>query len=253
MRKYQRILLLLWVTLALSFMTVIAALRSQNSNPPTSKEKQQIDFESQFPIVDFTTQEPDDPEKLAKRRAKGKKHDRSPIPVYEYNEQNPSKIAYITSTLSWEANLTALPVGQSQVIVIGEVVDAQAYLSNDRTGVYSEFTISVDEVLKNTDSIQIAPGGTVIGERKGGRVRLQTGHITLSSTTWQGMPRIKRRYVLFLARDNQEQNFEILTGYELKEDRIRLLDNPPQHPITANEGKDKTAFLDKLRAAIASN
>jgi hypothetical protein len=42
----------------------------------------------------------------------------------------------------------ALPTHISNAVVIGEVTDAKAYLSEDRTSVYSEFTIRVGEVLK---------------------------------------------------------------------------------------------------------
>lgn len=38
---------------------------------------------------------------------------------------------------------TSLPAIESDAVVIGEVTDAHAYLSNDRTSVYSEFELRI--------------------------------------------------------------------------------------------------------------
>lgn len=67
----------------------------------------------------------------------------------------------------WWVGLPALPVEQSDAVVIGEVERAQAHLSTDKTGIYSEFTIRLEDVLKGR-SEEAVPGVTVIAERFGG-------------------------------------------------------------------------------------
>lgn len=253
MRGHKRTILLFFVMLTVVAITSLATSRGQDHNQSSRDEQQKIDkkeFESQFPIAHYATPEPADPEKRAKRQAKGKKYNVAPVPVDEHS-------VTIFSTLDWDTGLPSLPVTKSHAIVIGSVIDAQAYLSDDKTGVYSEFTIEIDEILKNDSRTPLIPGSSIVAERSGGRVRFPSGHITLSHTRGQGMPRVGRRYVLFLTHDFplvgfQEQDFYILTGYELKAGRVGLLDNPSQHPITEQNGKDEASFLNQLRTTIAA-
>jgi hypothetical protein len=141
------------------------------------------------------------------------------------------------------------------LVLIGEVTDAQAYLTGDKEWVYSEFTLRVREVLKNTTALAVSEGGSLIADREGGRVRFPSGHITLQYVHGQGMPRVGRRYALFLTCDRQEQSSHVLTGYELRGGRVFPLDNPAggQHPIaTAYKDADETLFISDLRTAIAN-
>lgn len=165
--------------------------------------------------------------------------------------------AYIApvSNTEWDIGLPALPVAKSDLVLIGEVTDAQAYLSNDKTAVYSEFTIRVDEALKNISNITLGQGSSLIAERQGGRVRFPSGHTTLQLVRGQGMLRVGRRYTLFLTHNNQDQSTSILTGYELRTGRVFPIDNPAggQHPVASvYKEADETAFLNDLRAAVAN-
>jgi hypothetical protein len=66
------------------------------------------------------------------------------------------------------------------------------------------------------------------------------------------MPRIGRQYVFFLTRDEQEQDFHILTAYELRGDKVMPLDFPSDHPINQYIGADKSSFMSALRLAVAN-
>lgn len=246
MRDHKKPIFLLFVALAIVVATTMAALRGQDQNQSSREDQQKIkETESQFPIADSTAPEPSDPVKRAKRRAKGEKYDSALSPIDD-------KADTIFSTLDWEAGLSALPVSKSDAIVIGRVLDAQAYLSNDKTKVYSEFTISIEQILKNDRFASLNPNNPIVVEREGGRVRYPSGHITFYHVHGQGMPRVGHRYVLFLTHDDPEQDFSILTGYELSAGRVVLLDSPGDHQITKQNGKDEAAFLNELRAAIAN-
>lgn len=251
MRSYKRTRLLFIVLITGASITAIAALRAQTQlqNSPSQENKKnfnQSEFESQFPVVDYETSEPTDPKRLAKKRSVGKKYDKAEIPISE-------KADTIVSVVHWAAGLPALPIAQSQAIVIGMITNAEANLSNDKTSVYSEFTIRIEETLKNETTASLVPNGEISASRGGGRVRFPSGHVVLQWSSGQGLPKVGQRYVLFLTRD-QEQNFNILTGYELKADRVRLLDNPGggTHPIAQHEGKEENSFLQELRANIVN-
>ena len=90
-------------------------------------------------------------------------------------------------------------------------------------------------------------------DRAGGRVRIESGKVSLYKVAGQGTPQVGGKYLLFLTRTDQESDYGILTGYELRDGRIKLLDNPGDgHPIPASEGSDEPSFLKQVRAAVAN-
>src|SRR5213075_2263983 len=73
---------------------------------------------------------------------------------------------------SYLEKISDLPATESNIVVVGQVVDTKAYLSPDKTGVYSEFTVQIEELLKNDSRSTLYSGATLVAERPGGRVRL---------------------------------------------------------------------------------
>lgn len=246
-RKVLAILLAVIFTLSIAGGVAARRVLMQGGAPAARQQKfDKAEFESQFPIVDFDAPEVGDSAELTKRRNISKKFDKAIAPINTHADT-------IFDTTDWETGLPAMPVAQSQLIVLGEVIDAQAHLSDDKTGIYSEFTIRIEKMLKDDGLVSAASGDTVSVVRGGGRVRFPTGHVLLSRTAGQGMPRLGRRYVLFLKNEGGTQSFGILTGYELKAGRVALLDNPGggTHPIAKYEGVDEATFLNELQAAIS--
>jgi len=245
------------LVLSVSGVTLVAALHTRSQvaihQEPAKREqlKQAEDVDiSQFPVVDFTAAKPTDPNERAKRETKGKK----------YNGRHAPRITESTDQLysfaHWDVGLPALPIAKSAAVIIGEITDAQAHLSEDQTNIYSEFAVRIDEVLKGDSRISLNPGSSVTVERAGGRVRFPSGKLAVSIINHQQMPRVGSRYVLFLTHDfimggKYDQDFFILTGYELRHGRIFPLDKVlPGHPISAYKGVDETSFLTDLRIAI---
>jgi hypothetical protein len=247
MRGHNRLIVLFLTALVVAAATAITTLRGQGQNQPGCIKREPpkgVDTNA-WPIADSTAPEPADPVKRAKRRAKGEKYKESISQLADRNET-------IFSHQDWEAGLSAFPVSKSDAIVIGRVLDAQAYLSNDKTGVYSEFKVSTEQVLKNDRFASLNNNSSIVVDRKGGRVRYPSGHLALYQISGQDMPRAGHRYVLFLTRDNPEQDFSLLTGYELSAGCVVSLDNPTGHPIAMQNGKDEASFLNELRSAIAN-
>ncbi len=256
MQSHKKLILVFLIVLSVAMVTAMATLRGQNGNNLNANDQQKTntaDDKSQFPIVDYSASESADPEKRAKRQAKGKKYNNKYAPPIDESSET------IFSSVDWDANLPALPVAKSQAVIIGEVTDAQAHLSDDKTAVYSEFKIQIDEVLKNDSSNALSPGGSVAVERNGGRVRFPSGHTVVSFTNHQRMPRVGGRYVLFLTHsfptgEINQQDFYILTGYELRGGRVFPLDNTnPGHPITAYKEAAESSFLKDLNSAVANS
>ena len=234
-RKEPLPLILLVVIIAVS--TGMAALHNQLRQSPLPNGQQVID-KSSWPLTDYTIQRSTDPEIRARREMRGKKYDKSDFRVHpEDPSENTTKVDVV------DPKLPSIPVTQSNLIVIGEVTSAQAYLSNDQTGVYSEFKVQIDDVLKSNITESVAPGSLIDAEREGGRVRFSSGRIHWYSVDKENMPVVGRRYVFFLTCE--DQSLHILTAYELRGAKVVPLDQMPQ--FKTHDGENETEFLNTLR------
>ncbi len=155
----------------------------------------------------------------------------------------------------WWIGLSALPVEQSDIVVLGDIVSREAHLSDDRTGIYSEFTVQIGEVLK--DETGLLDGGSLLSvNRRGGGVRFASGKIQKYGYFRQGMPQTGSRYVLFLQKSAQG-DLLILTGYELSGVCVTPLDEGENEdrrsdlPFAKYRGAGHATFLEELRTAIA--
>jgi hypothetical protein len=239
----------LFVMVVITGSVAALAMRGQPQNTPPPVPKEQSKKVRDLPIVDF-----DAPATNAlRRKAKGARYDRqSSEPIHEA----PSISGRVWSN-HWARGLEALPIDSSDTILIGTIIDAQAYLSNDKTGVYSEFGVLVVEVLKQ-DAAKPPIENTVSVERFGGAVRFASGALQKYETTGQGMPHRGGRYLFFLKRLDAEPSFSIVTAYELGDQTVSPLDGAhfgegnERYPFDIYKGFDTTTFLQIVRTAIAN-
>lgn len=222
---------------------------SQTKQTPTRGETIEEADVSQFPIVDYVIEKGLAVKERAKWEAKGKKYNSRHVPpLNEFSNQ-------VFSFVDWERGLPALPFDRSSAVIIGEITGAEAHLSSDETKIYSQFTVRVDAVLKNDELAALNPQSKITVERPGGRVRFPSGKIVVAAVSNQDLPRIGRRYVLFLTHDfimggRYNDTFFILTGYELRNGKVSPLDKVSSgHPISAYKGIDEEAFLRDLTSA----
>lgn len=195
--------------------------------------------------LDFQVSARANPKERELRAARGRRYNkRAPEPLAElpYNWGG-----YATGTDGY-LNLPALPVQQSDAVIVGEVTASEAHISNDQTGVYSEFSIRVDEILKNLLDSSLNVGDVSIGEREGGVVRFQDGRLFKYEIYHQGMPRIGRKYLFFLSRNKDGEDYSIVTAYELREGRVVPLDH--SNTFDSFEGVAEQVFLERLRREI---
>lgn len=204
-----------------------------------------------FPIVDFEPKVPIDPKVKAGRAAKARKYSK------KYAGEINEEVHQIFTNSDWDLRLPALPVARSAAIFIGTVTEAQAHLTPDKTGVFSEFAFKVESILKSDPKRTVAAGETVIVERSGGRVRMPSGKIVVSWTNHQNMPKVGSRYVLFLTHDfeiagDTGDDFYLLTGYEFKNDKVTPLDSSTNREVLAYKGATESSFLTDLFNALKS-
>lgn len=231
-------------------VTGIAALNKQGQGNEQTKHPQKTEdmflFESKFPEVSYDEPEPTDSKEYEKRQAKGRKYaqDRSGLVINPYDD-------VVTTSSHWSDGLSAIPLYKSVAVIVGSVSDAQAHLTPNKKKVYSEFKISVEEILNNDPDSPIQSGSSVDVDRIGGRVKFPNGKVGLYYTSGQSMPVIGGRYLLFLTRTDANSSFTILTGYELRTGHVYLLDHLSNDSNSRYEGADEVALLNDVRAAIA--
>ena len=240
---------LIFIILCICLVVVVSdPLKSQDKTPQGPKAP---DLE-QFPIVDYMAAEPADPVERAKWAKRGKRHNIKYAPRIDQLTESTFLIT------DWDVNLPAFPIERSAAVIICRVSKAQAQLSENRTGVYSEFKIHVESILKNDTKTPLAVDKSAEVVRVGGRVRLPSGKIIVSAVDKQDMPRVGSKYVLFLTHHSlhggEDEDLYILTGYEIRDGKVYPLDKvSSSHPMNKYTGASETQLLTDLSSALANS
>lgn len=94
--------------------------------------------------------------------------------------------------------------------------------------------------------------------RAGGRVKYPSGRIAKVKFQGWGMPRQGGRYLLFLKRNVERENFTIVTAYELREGNVYPIDGAAaavgnkKWPFDSYQGVDQRRLLNDLQKEIAN-
>lgn len=239
--KHQRVVLIfLPLIVAVAAAIFIVPGKSQEQKPRPAKTRPKTFEETRFPIAEYLAVEPTDPTERSKRQARGNKYKNS---WGIHPDAHSDSVVRVDSV---DTSLPALPSEKSSAVIVGQVTEANAYISNDKNSVYSVFTIQVNEVLKKPGNVTLSTASVIDVEREGGRVRFPNGRLRIYMIGDFGMPKVGARYVLFL--DDSPTGFELITGYELVEGRVYPLDDLPNSRIY--EDSDELTFLSHLRTTL---
>lgn len=208
------------------FSDATATLQKTKQNDPASpaKKKAEQDF---YTVTDYTVSDSVDPTKSALRKLRSKRYN---MPTskgvdpkrFAITEGRESAFGGPPSHAPVEP---ALPAAQSDAVVIGEVTDAKAFLTEDKTSVLTEINIRVTELLKENISARFSVGDNLDAIRSGGAVRFPSGKLIRQGHDGKPLPRIGRVYLFFLKyNDDGGQDYRILTAYELLDGHVFPLD-----------------------------
>lgn len=244
MERYIKLL----VAIAL-ISTAVVSSRALYKQEPTTQGETQKNADDDLPIAVDEAVELTDSKQHALRKLRGKHYDSWGV----INETTKKGGMIIYSEIEYPA----LPVAQSDLIIIGEVVAAQAYLSNNKSGVYSEFNTRVNEIIKQDNKTLLASETLITTERPGGRVKFSSGGIAKFRFLGQGMPRQGRQYLFFLKRNEERENYTILTAYEFRAGKVFPIDGTVAAignrvwPFDTYRGADQPRLLTDVRNEIA--
>jgi hypothetical protein len=213
--------LLLLLVMGTITLTVVRDEKSALLATPTQRKAEDYrKVNERFPTADFNDkQDLPDPEKNAKRKEKQKRYDDTDLVVSHVQPGTDEAALFLEPHFT----LPALPVAESQIVVVGTIGTAQAVLSESKRNVFSEFTLTVEEVLKS--EIQgVAQGSVLTVDRVGGHVKYPNGQKVLFRLAGLNMPQVGGRYLLFLTSIHSREDISILTGYQLTPDGAIPLD-----------------------------
>ena len=218
----------------------------QSNKAKPDIEQMRKDLRKPFPTARYNEPEEQDQEKRAKRQLAGRRYENagglvdSTLPIAEDEERVLQTDEYLS--------VPAIPVKESELIVIGTVLEAAAHLSNNKKTVYSEFTVQIDEILRDTTG-NIKKEGSVTVDREGGFVEYINGMRRFHAVGALGMPRVDGKYILFLKNPEKGPNYEIINGYELKDGGVINLTGSTES--ISYFGMDQTVLLSKVRKALS--
>ena len=238
-----------WIIFVCVLLAMTLSLTVKNpstSAEPTQQSRRAIkplsheDSIKRYPIAEFDEPEPTDAvrkEALRERKIRN-------------NDQTFSEPSAEDGAVGWfperNFNFPALPVNESDVIVVGKVLSAKAHRSENGRGIFSDFEVTVEEVLKGRSSF--SDHNVIVIERTGGYLKYPNGRKVLFFVQGYGMPEVGARNVFFLKVVGQ--GFRIVTAYELGPDGVLPLDLSRQ--FERFQGEEETAFIDTLRQAVAN-
>jgi hypothetical protein len=251
MKPYRFTYLLLaiaFVVLLVSFVSRRAALQTLKQKTEAHQKdalRLQAELRSTYPTVEYDEKETTDVNRLAIQRQRKRQHNNrgmvSDVPSPKDRE--------VSSYAHGQFNFPALPFAKSDAVLLVSVLKAEAHMSEDKQGVYSEFDVQILEVFK-PGNLKITAGDFVTLEREGGVVKYPNGQQILYRRTNNGMPKVGERYVLFVSRLPDADFYRILTGYQVALNGVTPLDYSPQ--FETYRGSDEASFLQAVRTSAST-
>lgn len=224
----------------------VSVVRHRNPIPTTAGQQNRADYKKvneRFPTADYDEQDLPDPDKNAKRKAKQKRYNDGDW----VDSRGDPGVDEAALTLEPHFIFPALPVAESEIVVVGTIGTAQAHLSESKRNVFSEFTVTVEDVLKS--KIQGVKQGSVLTiDRVGGHVKYPNGHKILYRITGLNMPQVGGRYLLFLTSKHNNADISILTAYQLTPNGAIPLDEP--YHVASLTGVTEVDILQRVRNLI---
>lgn len=254
---------LLFLILIVITTTTITIIHSQQKQSSTSLKKTINDED--VPITNFNKPLPTDAKEKGERQKKNKRRNLelgAKTGVFDakrfmLTEERQSGYGGFGTHSPVEP---AIPVAKSDLIVTGEITKAEAFLSEDKASIYSEFTLTVNNILKNSTSENIEIGYSITISRNGGGVRFPSGKVIKEIFEGKPMPHVGSKYVLFLKYESEGDYYPLITGYELRDNKIIPLDGLDRdgnviYQLTSHQsykGTTEREFLNLVQLAIST-
>ena len=241
---WMLVLFVISVTIAVTFGTPdVGGQKKLTAGPKATPPIDGPDF-SKYGFVDYYSSESLEASEWERRRRISQRYDKEGWVINNPQDQYEKFSRHIESIPP-----PVIPTRESDVIVIGKIVGLTTHLSNDKSGVYSEFEVEVSQVLKNNLLIDLKQGASITIDRAGGVVRYPGGQTVLYLDRDKGLPELGREYALFLRADKRSENYEVINIHELRETKTIPLDSGRNVDDIKQMGK--AAFIKGIRDKLS--
>jgi hypothetical protein len=140
--------------------------------------------------------------------------------------------------------------GEADAVVIGTVRDKSSQLTEDEDYVFTDYDMTVAEVLKDNAAAPIQPNKGIVVTRPGGTILLDGRIVEALDESFQPL-RKKNQYLLFLRFIPSTGAYEALNskaGFRIGDDKISKLTKEP----LAFDDANVASFINEVRAASSS-
>lgn len=235
-----------------SVASLVLCVMTATAQPPATNEKTDPTF-NRGPLTPYSVAAQPSTDVLRFRRG-----ERFNIGNSSLSELGEGSEAIVLDLPPSHGAQKALPVQQSDTIIVATVETGRSLLSNDKKAIYSEFHARVEDVLKTSALRYIRPGDFADVEREGGRVLLPSGKTLVRGRLTRSMPVTGCRYLFFLRYDPNTEDYHIETAYQLQSSKAYRLDDPSyaeaagdgDHHALCAEGKNIDDFLALVRNQV---
>jgi hypothetical protein len=232
--------LVVLITIVISIGTMPSHSQQETSKIQDNKSNDPL---TKYAFTDYDAPETGNSVVREKRRLKNSRYDNQ-----DWVSKNPHPDTSGVGRHDETPPPPLFPAEESFLVVVGKVVSVSAHLSNDKSGIYSEFKIQPEEILKGEGSKNIQPGEFITADRAGGGVRYPNGQKVVYEHSERDLLFVGNEYVFFLKCDEKSPNYEIITGYELKEGTVKPLNTG--HRFDDFKGLGKQKFIEIVRNKI---
>lgn len=147
--------------------------------------------------------------------------------------------------------LQLIPFKESTFVILGRVTKVEPNLSADRTHIYIETRICVQEVFKSPAAFSLPLDRTLIVDQIGGSMRTASGRIIRDGSVidFIGKAYVGGYYVFFLHEVHEGEDLAILSAYELRGGKVyRLKEDGSAGTVLLSGSVDQTeTVFDELR------
>jgi hypothetical protein len=215
----------------------------------TSPAAQTSQISSEAEAIDEAS-ESDDPILRANRAAKKARYD-SQVNDRDLTSLPPGQSMHLF--LCGQYDPTILPTASHDVIVLGTLLNTQPYLSANRTAIYTEYQLYVEEIFKPSQEDLSLEQGRLVIDRPGGVLRMRSGRVISSTESGTGMARpldVGRRYVLFCRLIHDQRDLILGFAFELRDEKAYALSEHRGHDRLVGELPGAVAALSNEQSFV---
>lgn len=248
MRSYKRPLVFFF-SLLLIVITAFATLKGQSQNSSGGSHQEKLNSPAKVKTKEIEspiTEKQKSHSKLLKQSQGRKLRELAAVGTGDIvvSVEEP----FVISTAGEESPPSVqTKVCNAHAVVIGMLNDSSPQLTEDESFLFTEYTMSVEEVIKDNPAAAIQPGNSITVIREGGTGRLH-GRVVRARVEGFKTFDVGKRYLFFLRFVPDTNSYLAFPNgsFELNENEV-----VPLGKASPNELRDATTFLTAARTTVA--